>query len=143
MAKVHTYLNFNENTEEAFNFYKSVFGGEFSGLIRVREHADEPGMDIYGPDSQDLILHISLPILGDHYLMGTDVPNAMGKVVFGNSTHIFLSLDDKPTADKYFKLLAAGGKTEMEMQPVFWDAYFGSLIDKFGIQWMFEAPIKK
>jgi len=145
MSRVSTYLNFPRHTEEAFLFYKSVFGGEFSGGgiarfgdIPVAE--DMPGI----PEAdKNLVMHIELPIFGGHYLMGTDAPPSMGFAVkSGNNVHINLEPDTRAETKKLFDALSGGGKITMNLQDVFWGAYYGSCIDKFGIQWMFNCTEK-
>jgi len=139
MASVSTYLNFPRNTEEAFNFYQSVFGGEFTGGIR--RFGDMPPMDGIPPmpeTDKNLVMHIELPIIGGHVLMGTDAPESMGFTVNeGNNIHINLHTDSKEETDKLFAGLSAGGTVTMPLQDMFWGDYFGSCIDKFGVNWMF------
>jgi PhnB protein len=145
MARVSTYLNFPRNTEEAFNFYKSVFGGEFVGG-RIARFGDIPpteGMPPLPGDDKNLVMHIGLPIVGGHVLMGTDAPESMGfSVNFGNNLHINLEPDTRAETKKLFEGLSAGGKVTMELQDMFWGAYYGSCTDKFGIQWMFNCTEK-
>jgi PhnB protein len=143
MSQVATYLNFNRNTEEAFTFYKSVFGTEFMGIMR---HGDVPVPDGQpGPSDEDknLIINIALPILDGHVLMGTDVPDSMGfSVNQGNNVHICLMPETRTEADRLFAALSEGGKVEMPMQDMFWGDYFGSFADKFGINWMINCAEK-
>jgi PhnB protein len=139
MAKTSTYLNFQRNTEKAFNFYKSVFGGEFvDGKInRFREVPPQEGMPPIAEEDKDLVMHVALPILGGHLLMGTDAPESMGfKLNQGNNVYISLHPDSRAEADRLFSRLSEGGKVEMPMQDMFWGDYYGSLADKFGIKWM-------
>ncbi len=144
MLKVSTYLNFVRNTEEAFNFYKSVFGGEFEGGInRMGDVPPQPGMPPLAEEDKNLVMHISLPILGGHMLMGTDAPESMGfKVVQGNNVHISLHPDTREETETLFKALSEGGKVTMELQDMFWGDYYGSCTDKFGIQWMVNCGKK-
>lgn len=146
MARVSTYLNFPRQTEEAFNFYKSVFGGEFSGG-GIARFSDIPAADGIPPlpdADKNLIMHIELPILGGHMLMGTDAPESMGfKVNFGNNIYINLEPDTKEETKKLFDKLSAGGKVTQELQDMFWGAYYGSCTDKYGVQWMFNCAVKK
>ncbi len=144
MARVSTYLNFPRNTEDAFNFYKSVFGGEFNGGIhRFSDIPVADGMPPIPDADKNLVMHVELPITGGHILMGTDAPESMGfNVVFGNSTHINLEPDTKEETQRLFKGLSEGGKVTMELQDMFWGAYFGSCIDKYGISWMFNCAAK-
>lgn len=145
MARVSTYLNFATNTEAAFNFYKSVFGGEFSagGIARFGDMPPADGMPALSEADKNLIMHIELPIVGGHVIMGTDAPESMGFTVnFGNNVHINLEPDSKEETKKLFTALSAGGKVTMELQDMFWGAYFGSCTDKFGVQWMFNCTAK-
>lgn len=145
MSRVSTYLNFPRNTEEVFNFYKLVFGGEFSsgGIVRFRDIPQSEGMPPMAEEDKDLIMHIELPILRGHVLMGTDAPDSMGfKVNFGNNIYINLEPDTKGETKKLFDALSAGGKITMELQNMFWGAYYGSCEDKYGVQWMFNCTGK-
>ncbi|MDP4292628.1 MAG: VOC family protein [Bacteroidota bacterium] len=139
MAKTSTYLNFTRNTEEAFNFYKSVFGGEFvDGKInRFGEIPPQEGMPPIAEADKNLVMHVALPILGGHLLMGTDAPESLGfKVNKGNNVYISLHPDTREEADRLFASLSEGGAVEMPMQEMFWGDYYGSLTDQFGIRWM-------
>ncbi|MFI5156103.1 MAG: VOC family protein, partial [Chitinophagales bacterium] len=139
MASVTTYLNFPRNTEAAFNFYKSVFGGEFGGMgiARFGDIPPSDGMPPIAEADKNLIMHIELPITGGHILMGTDAPESMGFTVnFGNNVHINLAPDTRAETKKLFEALSAGGKITMELADMFWGAYYGSCTDKFGVQWM-------
>ena len=139
MANINPYLNFNGNTEEAFNFYRSVFGGEFAAVMRFRDVSREEaceGMQV-SENELDKIMHIALPIGNGNVLMATDALESMGqKLTEGNNFSISLSADSRDDAERIFKGLAAGGKTEMPLADAFWGAYFGMLQDKFGIRWM-------
>ena len=132
MATVNTYLNFNGNTEEAFNFYKSVFGGEFSMVQRFK---DGPEGDKIPGEDQDKIMHVALPI-GSNVLMGTDVGGGMPPVVFGTNSSISIDPANEDEAYKLFNGLSAGGKIGMPLQKMFWGGLFGYFTDKFGVQWM-------
>jgi PhnB protein len=139
MAKTGTYLNFQRNTEEVFNFYKSVFGGDFvDGKInRFGEIPAQEGMPPLAEADKNLVMHVALPILGGHMLMGTDAPESMGfKVNKGNNVYISLHPDSKKEADRLFGKLSEAGVIEMAMQDMFWGDYYGSFTDKFGIHWM-------
>ncbi len=145
MAKVSTYLNFPRNTEEVFNFYKSVFGGEFSGggIARLGDIPATEGMPQIVEEDKNLIMHIELPILDGHLLMGTDAPESMGfKLNFGNNIHISLEPDTKAETKRLFDALSMGGKITMELQVMFWGAYYGACTDKYGVQWMFNCTEK-
>ena len=145
MARVSTYLNFANNTEEAFNFYKQVFGSEFcgNGISRFSDIPPSPEMPPLSEADKNLVMHIELPILGGHIIMGTDAPESMGFIMnYGNNVHINLEPDSKEETKKLFDALSAGGKITMELQDMFWGDYFGSCTDKFGVQWMFNCSAK-
>lgn len=143
MARVSTYLNFPRTTEEAFNFYKSVFGGEFiGGINRMSDAPQQDGSPLKDED-KNLIMHIELSILGGHVLMGTDASESMGFATkFGNNIYINLEPDTREEADRLFNALSAGGTVEMPMADMFWGAYFGSFTDKFGVGWMVNCATK-
>ena len=145
MASTSTYLNFPRNTEEAFNFYKSVFGGEFFGRpMRFGDIPSTEGMPPVAEEDKNLIMHIELPIVGGHMLMGTDAPESFGfNVNFGNNVHINLQPDTREETKRLFDALSDGGKVTMELQDMFWGDYYGSCTDKFGVQWMFNCGEKK
>lgn len=141
MTKMNPYLNFDGNCKEAFDFYKSVFGGDF---LFVGKMGDAPGMEISEAD-KERVMHISLPISEQCTLMGSDILPGYGQVLnVGNNVYISLHPETKSESDRLFNGLSAGGKVEMPMADQFWGAYFGSLTDKFGVNWMIncetEAP---
>jgi PhnB protein len=144
MASVGTYLNFTNQTEAAFTFYQSIFGGEFEGGIRrFGDMPPQDGMPPLPEEAKNLVLHVSLPINGGHKLMGSDAPEHMGFVVNkGNNVYISLDFDSREDADRIFKGLSEGGVVEMAMTDMFWGAYWGSCIDQFGIKWMFNYDKK-
>ena len=145
MARVSTYLNFSRNTEEAFNFYKSIFGGEFgnNGIARFGDIPPQEGMPPMAEADKNLVMHIELEILGGHVLMATDAPESMGfKVNFGNNSYINLEPDSKSETKNLFDALSRGGIVTMELQDMFWGAYYGSCTDKFGVNWMFNCVEK-
>ncbi len=144
MARVSTYLNFSNNTEDAFNFYKSVFGTEFNGAIaRFGEIPPQEGMPPLADADKNLVMHVALPITGGHMLMGTDAPESMGFTVNkGNNVHINLHPDTRAETKKIFEKLSAGGTITMELQDMFWGNYFGSCTDKYGVNWMFACNAK-
>lgn len=145
MASVSTYLNFPRCTEEAFTFYKSIFGGEFSGggIARFCDIPSSEGIPPLAEEDKNLIMHIELPILGGHILMGTDAPESMGfSVNAGNNVHINLEPDSRERTKQLFDGLSTGGKITMELQEMFWGAYYGSCTDKYGINWMFNCASK-
>ena len=145
MASVSTYLNFSNNTEEAFNFYKSVFKTEFNGtgIMRFGDIPPQEGQPPLSEDVKNLVMHVELPTIGGHVIMGTDAPEEMGfKVNFGNNVYINLQPDSRDETRRLFNALSDGGKIEMELQDMFWGDYFGSCKDKYGVQWMFNCPAK-
>ncbi len=129
---INPYLNFNGKTEEAFNFYKSVFGGEFTSLMRFGE---TPGCEDMPATEKDGIMHVSYQI-GSTILMASDVPSSMEQVKFGSSVSLCINVETREEADRVFNGLSEGGNISMPMQDMFWGDYFGMLTDKFGIQWM-------
>lgn len=143
MSSFNPYLNFAGNTEEAFSFYKSVFGGEFSGIMRF---GDMPGCDETPITDADKgkIMHIALPIGNGTTLMATDSLESMGqKLTQGNNFYICVSPDNKAEADRLFNSLSKDGKVEMPLNDTFWGAYFGCFADKYGVQWMINYENKK
>ncbi len=146
MARVSTYLNFSRNTEEVFNFYKSVFGGEFAGggIARFGDFPPAPGAPELPEADKKLIMHIELPILGGHVLMGNDAPESMGfTVVNGNNIMIMLEPDTRTETKQLFDALAEGGQVKQELRVEFWGALYGSLTDRYGVQWMFNCSEKQ
>lgn len=137
MALINPHINFNGNAEEAFTFYKSVFGGEFTKLIRFKELANaEFPVD---EKEENKIMHIALPIGEKNVLMGNDVPEFMGKVnEKENRSKIAISTESKEEADALFNGLSAGGEIEMPISESPWGSYFGMFRDKYGIEWMVE-----
>lgn len=144
MSRVSTYLNFPRNTEEAFLFYKTVFGTEFTGEIqRLGAVPTQEGMPPMKEEDKHLVMHVELPILGGHVLMGTDAPESMGfHVQMGNNVYINLEPDTRAEADTLFARLSEGGKVGMPLQEMFWGGYFGSCTDRFGVQWMVNCSAK-
>lgn len=143
MATMNPYVNFNGNTEEAFNFYKSVFGGEFTMLQRFK---DTPEASKFSAEDGEKIMHVALPIGKGNVLMATDMLESMGqKLIEGNNFSISLQADSKEEAARLYNGLSQGGKIEMPLGDAFWGAYFGMFADKFGIQWMvnYEYPKEK
>ena len=134
MATINPYLNFKGNTEEAFNFYKLVFGGEFITLMRWK---DAPEADKMPAGDQEKIMHVSLPIGKGNVLMATDACESMGQTLtVGNNFYISISPESEEEATRLFNGLSAGGKVTMPLHKAFWGAYFGMFTDKFGTQWM-------
>ena len=142
MPKLNTYLNFAGNTEEAFKFYKSVFGGEFRTVMRFKD-MPIPGMTIAKND-EDKIMHVALPIGKDDTLMASDVLESRGqKLVVGNNVSISIFPDSKEEADRLFNGLSAGGTVQMPMANQPWGDYYGGLKDKFGVLWMINYTYPK
>jgi PhnB protein len=135
--KLHSYLNFAGNAEEAFDFYKSVFGGEFSSVVRFKDFPME-GVTIPKED-EDKIMHISLPIGGDDILMASDTLESLGQqLVQGNNVYVSVHPDSREEADRIFNALSEGADIEMPIADQAWGDYFGSLKDKFGVMWMVD-----
>jgi PhnB protein len=135
MTKLHTYLNFAGNTEEAFNFYRSVFGGEFTSLVRFKEFPME-GVNIPKED-EDKVMHVALPIGEGNVLMATDTLQSLGQqLVQGNNVYISVDPSSKEEADRLFNALSDGGEVEMPIADQAWGDYYGSFKDKFGVMWM-------
>jgi PhnB protein len=136
MALINPYINFNGNAEEAFNFYQSVFGGEFAMIMRFKDLASTDF--IVAENEANKIMHIALPI-GRNILMGNDVPQSMGRVNENeNRSKISISAQSKEEANKLFNLLSAGGIIEMPISDSPWGSYFGMFRDKYGIEWMVD-----
>ena len=139
MARTSIYLNFPGNTEDAFIFYQSVFGGEF-GNDGIARFGDMPNMEGAPPMNdvlKSMIVHVELEIIGGLILMGTDAPEEMGfSVIQGNNVSINLEPDTREEADRLFNALSDGGIILQPLQEMFWGAYYGHLQDKFGIYWM-------
>lgn len=138
MASVSTYLIFDGNTEEAFTFYKSVFGTDFvGGIVRMGDMPAEPDFPSIPEHLKNLVMNVQLPILGGHILMGNDAVSEFGQHFKpGNNFHVMLHADSRAAADALFAALSAGGAVHMPMADQFWGDYFGDCVDKFGVQWM-------
>jgi len=140
MALINPYINFNGNTEEAFTFYKSVFGGEFAMIMRFKDLVS-PEFPVAENDANK-IMHIALPI-GKNILMANDIPEIMGRVNENeNRSKISISAESKEEADKLFNGLSAGGNIEMPIADSPWGSYFGMFRDKYGIEWMVDFDPK-
>ena len=136
MALINPHINFNGNAEEAFNFYKSVFGGEFAIIMRFKD-LSSPEFPVAEKDA-DKIMHIALPV-GNNILMANDVPESMGRTNENeNRSKISISAESKEEADKLFNGLSEGGKIEMPIADSPWGSYFGMFRDNFGIEWMVD-----
>jgi PhnB protein len=138
MASLNPYLNFSGNCEAAFNFYKSVFGGEFVTVMRFNEvpaEAMTEGPPMAASEAEN-IMHVALPIGHGTILMGSDRPAAMGPTTHGDNYYVSISAESEAEASKLFKGLSAGGEVVMPLEKAFWGDYFAMWVDKFGIQWM-------
>jgi PhnB protein len=134
--KINPYINFNGNAEEAFNFYKSVFGGEFAQIMRFKD-LSSPEFPV-AENEADKVMHIALPV-GTNVLMGNDIPEIMGRVNENeNRSKISISAESREEADKLFSGLSADGNIEMPIGDSPWGSYFGMFRDKFGIEWMID-----
>lgn len=138
MAKVNPYIMFNGNTEEAFNFYKSVFGGEFAMVVRFKDMPSDPNPK-WTESEANKIMHIALPIGKHDMLMANDVPSGLGRVDENeNRSKISITAESKEEADKLFNGLSAGGQVEMPIGDSPWGSYFAMFRDKYGIEWMID-----
>lgn len=147
MPTVNIYLTFNGNCEEAFNFYKSAFGGDFSLVSRFKDMPSENG-NIIPPEIGEKIMHISLPISKETVLMGSDsVDMCEGeekrKYIQGNNFSISISTETEEEAERLFNLLSANGQITMPLSKTFWGAYFGMFTDQFGINWMVSTDLNE
>ncbi len=145
MARTSTYLNFTGDTEAAFEFYRSVFGTEFIGrTMRMGDMPPPPGAPALSERDQRMIMHIELPITGGHVLMGTDALESMGhSLTMGTNVSLNLEPDTRVETERLFTALSEGAKVTTPLADMFWGAYFGTLTDKFGVQWMFNCSEKK
>ncbi len=135
MATINPYLTFNGNAEEAFNFYKSVFGGEFMG--EVNRFKDMPDSENLSAEDGDKVMHVALPIGNGSTLMASDTIEAMGQPFKpGNNFTISIHPENAEEANRLFNGLSAGGQVSMPLEKTFWAELFGQFTDKFGIQWM-------
>ncbi|MDN5285400.1 MAG: glyoxalase [Mucilaginibacter sp.] len=141
MLRTNFYLHFMGNTEEAMNFYKSVFGGDFESFMR---YSDVPGGEKMPAHNQKKIMHAALPISAGQMIMATDTLESMERgVIFGNNYHISLDAESEAEVDQVFAALSAGGTIEVPLNKTFWGAYFGMFADKFGVQWMINYTYPK
>lgn len=139
MTTVNVYLTFNGNCEEAFNFYQSVFGGEFVNFSRFGEMpSEEPGQ--LPDEEKNKIMHVSLPISAETALMGSDTGGEWASSFLqGNNFSVSISVDSTAEADRLFTGLSKDGHVIMPMNKTFWGSYFGMFVDKFGISWMISC----
>lgn len=136
MASIHPHINFNGNAEEAFHFYKSVFGGEFAKVMRFKDMASAEFP--VAEHEANKIMHIALPI-GKNFLMANDVPEILGRTNENeNRSKIVINAESKAEADKLFNGLSAGGQIEMPISDSPWGSNFGMFRDKYGIEWMVD-----
>lgn len=141
MATIHPYLIFNGQCEEAFQLYKSVFGGEFAQMSKFGDMPDDGSEDL--PESEkNRVMHVAFPIDNQTILMGSDSNSKSGDVIIGNNISISINTDSKDEADRLYNGLSSGGTITMPLQNTFWGAYFGMFTDQFGINWMinFDEP---
>lgn len=142
MTRLHSYLNFAGNAEEAFNFYRSVFGGEFSSVVRFKEFPME-GVSIPQED-QDKMMHIALPIGDDDILMASDTIRSLGQELrLGNNVYVSVHPESKEEADMIFNALSEGAEIEMPIADQVWGDYYGALKDKFGVMWMINYGLPR
>ena len=140
MAHVSIYLNFNGNAEEAFNYYKTVFGTDFSSpLMKMKDIPAQPGMPEFSEADKNKVMHVALPILGGLEIMATDILESMGhRLIEGNNMTISLNPDTKAEADRLYKALSIDITDGVAPHDEFW-GYWGTCKDKFGIRWMFNV----
>jgi PhnB protein len=137
MATVNVYLTFNGNCEEAFNFYKSVFGGEFTYIGKYGEMPVQEGMPPLSDEDKKRIMHVGLPISAETMIMGCDnIKENEKNTAFGNNFSMIATASSKEEADRLFNALSVGGEVWMPMKEEFWGDYFGMFSDRFGINWM-------
>ena len=141
MPRVSTYLNFMGTTEEAFNFYKSVFGTDFLGpIIRMGDMPAAPGAPDLTDAEKKMVMHVELPILAGHVIMATDMLESMGQERrIGNNVTINLELEDRGETERIFGLLSDGGSDIFNLTDMPWGAYWGTCADRYGIRWMFNS----
>ena len=144
MATINAYLTFDGTCEEAFNFYKSVFGGDFPMVGKFGDMPPQEGMPPISDEVKKRIMHMSLPISAETVLMGSDTMPGIHDHQVGNNISLSINTDSREEADRVFNGLSAGGKVSMPLADTFWGAYFGMWTDKFGINWMvnYDDPAK-
>ncbi len=141
MSRVSTYLNFMGNAEEAFNFYQSVFGTEFLGPIyRMGDMPGDPDAPELRDEEKQLVMHVELPILAGHVLMGTDMLASQGhQLRTGNNMTINLELEERAESERLFGQLSQGGEDVFGLENMPWGAYWGTCLDRFGVRWMLNC----
>jgi PhnB protein len=143
MTTINPYLTFNGNCEEAFNFYKEAFGGEFAFIGRFKDMPPHPEYPV-SESEKDKIMHVSLPISKETNLMGSDSSEAFGKATAeGNNYSISINASSVEEVTRLFNALSKGGQVRMPLSKTFWGAYFGQFTDKFGIHWMANCELKE
>lgn len=145
MASTHIYLNFKNEAEGAFLYYRSVFGGNFEGggISKFADMPPQEGVPELSETDKQLVMHVTLPILGGTKLMGSDAPEFMNPgLVMGNNVFVSLHPDTRVETDRLFEALSEGGKVVMPLQEMFWGDYYGICVDKFGVSWMFNCESK-
>jgi PhnB protein len=144
VSRVSTYLNFQGDTEEAFDFYASVFGTEFSvPLMRFGDIPSGPGVPELPEHEQSMVLHVELPILDGHVLMGTDMLESNGQVLrLGNNTTLNLEPDTREEAERLYAALSEGGSDTTGLDPMPWGSLWGTCMDRFGVRWMFNVALE-
>lgn len=142
MTTLNIYLTFNGNCHEAFDYYRSIFGGEFASISRFSEMPEN--LDYPIPESdKDKIMHVSLPISKETVLMGSDTASGFGsEIIVGNNFSISVNPESKVEADRIFNDLSSGGNITMPMENAFWGSYFGMCKDKYGINWMVNFDLQ-
>lgn len=139
MARVSTYLTFKRDTERAFTFYAEVFGTQMGEIARMHKAPAHPDYPLADAD-KDLVLHVELPILGGHVLMGSDTPDGMcGTLSAGNTMALNLEPDTRDETRRLFAALSANGSVDMPLQEMFWGGYFASFTDQFGVRWLMNC----
>jgi PhnB protein len=140
MKKLDTMLRFAGSTEEAFEFYRSVFGGEFASLMRWKDMPDASFTEKLSESDKNAIMHIALPLGDENVLMGSDVLESMGHTSTpGDNICLSITTDSSGEADRCFEALVVNGQSIMPMEDAFWGSYFGMLVDKYGIEWMISC----
>ncbi len=144
MTTVNIYLTFNGNCEEAFNFYKSIFGGDFPYVGRFSEMPSQGGHTDIVAEDMNKIMHISLPISQETTLMGSDtIAKSREEFKPGNNFSISVSTETTTEADRLFNALATEGQITMPLEKTFWGSYYGMVTDKFGIKWMMNVDLRQ
>ncbi|MGW8315041.1 MAG: VOC family protein, partial [Bacteroidales bacterium] len=142
MTTASIYLLFNGNCREAFEYYRSVFGGEFESISTFGEMPPQEGRPPLPDDAKNRIMHVTLRLSESSVLMGSDDGGTIGpEVTVGNNFSIMLGTGSVEETDRIFNLLSEGGKVSMPLANTFWDSYFGMLTDRFGISWMVSCPV--